>query len=34
METLLHGLLAIQRFPEHDPAEPGESSLEADADAG
>ena len=34
METLLHGLLDIQRFPEHDPAEPGESSLEADADAG
>jgi DNA-binding MarR family transcriptional regulator len=34
METLLHGLLAIQRFPEHDPTEAGESTLEPDADAG
>ena len=34
METLLHGLLAIQRFPEHDLAEGGDAALEGEEIAG
>ena len=30
METLLHGLLAIQRFPEPDGADSGDAALEGE----